>query len=389
MKQNLKYSIGNDVSKESFDCCISVINSLQEVVIKAARRFKNTRPGFSEFLLWTQKHLKEDLPVVVTLEATGVYYEELAIFLFENGFQVSVVLPNKAKKYIQSKGFKSKNDKIDAKGLSQMGAEQNLARWEPFSKNTYGLRALTRQNEDLQGQKTIVLNRMEAYEFSGYKNKIIKKQLLCLQKFIDKQIKEINAQIKKVVEEDELIKSKINKICKVKGLGVLTVATIIGETNGFKLIKNQRQLVSYAGYDIVENQSGKRVGKTKISKKGNSHIRRALHMPALSVVTHEQAGFKALYERVYERTGFKMKGYVAVQRKLLILIYTLWKKDEEFDPNHLKKMRDNTSGGEESKFLFSLSSEGGAKKIGGFKPPTQDKLRSDESSEVLFSLLQN
>lgn len=388
MEQNLKYSAGVDMSKEGFDACISVINTMQVVVIKATRKFNNTKVGFREFFLWIKKHLKEDLPVVVTMEATGVYYEELAIFLFENGLQVSVVLPNKAKKYLQSKGHKSKNDKIDAKGLSQMGAEQNLARWEPFSKNTYGLRSLTRQNEDLQVQKTMIINRMEAYKFSGYKNKFIEKQLLSMLKFLDKQIKEVNNQIVKSVDEDEVLKNKINKICKIKGMGILTVATIVGETNGFKLINNQRQLVSYAGYDIVENQSGKRSGKTKISKKGNSHIRRALHMPALSVVTYEQAGFKALYERVYVKTGFKMKGYVAVQRKLLMLIYTLWKRDEEYDPNHLKT-KNNTSGDDESKSLFSLNSEGVAKKIGGIKPPTQDKLRSDESSEVLFSLVQN
>ena len=388
MEQNLKYSAGVDMSKEGFDACISVINTMQVVIIKATRKFNNTRVGFREFLLWIKKHLKEDLSVVVTIEATGVYYEELAIFLFENGLQVSVVLPNKAKKYLQSKGHKSKNDKIDAKGLSQMGAEQNLARWEPFSKNTYGLRSLTRQNEDLQIQKTMVINRMEAYKFSGYKNKFIEDQLLNMIKFTDQQIKEVNNQIVKTVDEDEVLKNKINKICKIKGLGILTVAAIVGETNGFKLINNQRQLVSYAGYDIIENQSGKRIGKTKISKRGNSHIRRALHMPAFSVVTYEQAGFKALYERVYVRTGFKMKGYVAVQRKLLMLIYTLWKRDEEFDPNHIKK-EDNTSGDEESKLLFSLNSEGVAKKIGGIKPPTQDKLRSDVSSEVLFSLLQS
>lgn len=67
----------------------------------------------------------------------------------------------------------------------------------------------------------------------------------------------------------------------------MSVVTVIAETNGFALIKNQRQLVSYAGYDVVENQSGKRAGKTKISKKGNSHIRRILHMPALNAVRYE------------------------------------------------------------------------------------------------------
>jgi transposase len=45
---------------------------------------------------------------------------------------------------------------------------------------------------------------------------------------------------------------------------------------------NQRNLVSYAGYDLVENQSGTRSGKTRISKQGNHRIRRVLHLPAFN-----------------------------------------------------------------------------------------------------------
>ncbi|MCW3125082.1 MAG: transposase family protein, partial [Bacteroidetes bacterium] len=36
--------------------------------------------------------------------------------------------------------------------------------------------------------------------------------------------------------------------------------------------------------------------------------------------------------------GIKMKAAVAVQRKLLELIYTLWKKEEMYDPDYLKKL---------------------------------------------------
>ena len=75
-------------------------------------------------------------------------------------------------------------------------------------------------------------------------------------------------------------------------------ATIVAETNGFELFHSQAQLTSYAGYDVIENQSGQRKGKTRISKKGNSHIRKALYFPALNVVTHEVKTFSDLYHRV-------------------------------------------------------------------------------------------
>nr|WP_279634769.1 transposase [Pedobacter jejuensis] len=118
----------------------------------------------------------------------------------------------------------------------------------------------------------------------------------------------------------------------IKGIGTLSFAVIAAETNGFALFKNAGSLVSYAGYDIVENQSRNHVGRTKISKKGNSRIRRILHMPALCAVRDDQPQFKNLFERVYQRTGKKMKGYVAVQKKLLVMAYYLWRKDQAYNP---------------------------------------------------------
>ena len=58
-------------------------------------------------------------------------------------------------------------------------------------------------------------------------------------------------------------------------------------------------------------------------------------MPALSVVRWKVAPFLSLYERTLARHGIKMKSYVAVQKKLLALMYTLWKKNEKFEENYL------------------------------------------------------
>jgi len=95
-------------------------------------------------------------------------------------------------------------------------------------------------------------------------------------------------------------------------------------------------LVCYAGYDVIENQSGKRVGKTRISKKGNTHIRRIMHMASLNMVKYKVPVFLDLYERVFERTKIKMKAYVAIQRKLLCLFYTLWKNNTVYEANYLE-----------------------------------------------------
>jgi transposase len=177
---------------------------------------------------------------------------------------------------------------------------------------------------------------------------------------------------------------------QAKGVDTLTVATILAETNGFELFKNQRQLINYAGYDVIENQSGNHVGKTRISKKGNSRIRRILHMPAFGVVTYKEPIFLNLYTRVYTKTKLKMKAYVAVQSKLLAIIYHLWKRDEEYEKGHDSKA---TSGNDESRDLFRFSAEEKSnilvkKVVLPKSSTTRDELQYNESPEVLFRLVQ-
>lgn len=349
----LKYSFGMDVSKKDIYACLSVIDAKQQVKVKASTKFANNKQGFKEMVLWLSRHKKEvDIPLICVMEATGVYYEECALFLFKAGLKVTVVLPNKAKKYLQAVGLKTKNDKIDAVGLGRMGAEQCLELWQPMDEYFYTLRALTRQHQSLQELKTNINNQLHADEHSIYSSKEVMKQLKKLIVTIEKQLKENEHSVHAHLYSNEEVAERIDHIIDIKGLGYMTVATVLGETNGFLLFKSISQLISYSGYDVIEDQSGKHIGKTKISKKGNSHIRRAMHMPAFNVVRYDAgATFKTFFNRVLAKHNQKMKAYVAVQKKLLVMIYTLWRKNEAFNPGGQIK----SSGNEETVPSFALT----------------------------------
>jgi transposase len=330
--------MGLDISAKTVYACLSVIDAAQKVTVKSSCKVDNTTGGFKQLTQWANKHCKlQGIPLVICMEATGVYYENCALFLFKHGYSVSVLLPNKAKKWMQAEGIKTKNDKIDAQGLSKMGAEKALELWEPAAEYYYELRAMTRQHQSLQEFKTAVNNQLHAEEHGMYKNKLVIKQLKQQIKFIEKQLTDLQVAIEAHVASDREVAGKVDNICKIKGLGILTVAVIIAETNGFVLFKNSPQLVSYSGYDVVENESGNHKGKTKISKKGNSRIRRCLFMPAFNMVKYKQKPFVDLYERTFEKHGLKMKSYVAVQKKLLVLIYSLWKNDTAYDIDYRNK----------------------------------------------------
>ena len=374
-----KYGSGIDMSKEKFDALLGEISTENGFKKISSAQFQNTLAGFKKYQQWIEKHCTLNVPVIHLMEATGVYYENLALYLVLREHQrVTVVLPNKAKKYKESLGFKSKTDGIDAQALSQMACEQTHAMWQPPAEKFYRLRLLTRQIENITVQSTSVKNQLEALTHSMFPPKDIMKMLHQQVSFLLKQKKALIKTMEQLIQSDEELKSKFENIKKIKGIGTLTIATVVAETGGFAMFKNIPQLVSYAGYDVVENQSGKHTGKTKISKQGNGRIRRCLYFPSLNMVRYNVYPFAGLYERIYDRNKIKMKGYVAIQKKLLVIIYTLWKKDESFNDN---QSQDQTSGeSEKVPFLVSASKKQYKKAVPRKNGTAQDKHPSKHRS---------
>ncbi|WP_026991208.1 transposase, partial [Flavobacterium subsaxonicum] len=76
------------------------------------------------------------------------------------------------------------------------------------------------------------------------------------------------------------------------------------------------------------------------SKKGNRYLRKAMYLPALTAVKWDDT-FRALYARIVAKQGIKMKGLVAVQRKLLETIYVIFKRKENYDKNYEENKQKN------------------------------------------------
>ena len=174
----LKYGLGIDIAMEKFDACLSIIDQQQHVTARAQCSFKNDKRGFEKFIAWVNKNTRElEIPVVYLMEATGIYYEQLAWLLHLKNVSVSVVLPNKAKKSKDALGLKSKNDRIDARGLAQMACEQSFTVWKPLSDNLYILRLVTRQIQSIAEQTTVLKNQLHALRYGMYRDKDIEKIL--------------------------------------------------------------------------------------------------------------------------------------------------------------------------------------------------------------------
>jgi transposase len=331
----IKQCVGIDVSKDSLEVCFSQMDSNQDIHCKATKRFANRPGGWKALESWIKRFYAPEVPLCLVMEATGVYYENAAYYFKTQHYQVSVLLPNKTKSYMQSLNLKTKTDGVEAKALSRLGLERKLKLWKGASGTALIMKRLCRERETIQEHIVAVSNQLHAHKHEYAPDKKTLQRAAQHLKFLKKQITEIDQHLTQTIKQDPEMNAKVENICTIKGVGLITAATIIGETNGFDLIENKAQLVSYAGYDVVERQSGSSIkGKTRISKKGNAHLRRALHYPALSAARYEPK-LMDLYLRVLERNPkAKMVALVAVQRKILVLIYTIFKNNTPYDPNY-------------------------------------------------------
>lgn len=341
MEQAERQCAGIDIAKDDFTVTFSVCGSSREISHLSCRTFANTPVGFKAFNKWLGKLHQPSIPFTLIMEATGVYHEKLAYFLHDLGYSLSVVLPKRAKDFSKTLKVKKVTDKIASQSLAIMGLERKLDPWQKPDKDYYLLKRLTREKDRIQGIIVELKNQIHAEKASAFPNGKSLKRLEQALKFLKKQKSEVVGEIKELIASNEQMKKKIEKVITLPGVGLLTVAAIIGETDGFRQIRNKRQLVSYVGLDIINQESGTSVKtRPRVSKRGNKRARKALHMPALSAIRHEERS-KELFVRIVSKSGIKMKGVVAVQRKLLVLIYTLWKNDTEYDPNYEEKKRGN------------------------------------------------
>jgi transposase len=228
-------------------------------------------------------------------------------------------------------------DKTAAEAITRFGLERKLQHWEKPKPIFKKLQQLTRERDQLIQTRTLIKNQLHAEQAEAEPNAGSVKRLKQQVALLDKQEKDIQAEILSLLDDDQPVKEAVKKLCSLPGVGVLTAVVVLAETNGFELIRNKRQLASYAGFDVKEKQSGTSVkGKPRISKRGNRHLRKAMHFPALGAIRRDER-FKAIFARLVAKHGIKMKAVVAVQRRLLEMIFVLYKTDNVYDENYLHR----------------------------------------------------
>lgn len=336
MKKLAKQVLGIDVAQNELVVCLaSRYDDLSDGIYQH-KTFVNAAKGFEQMLQWIKKGTDANLPVHYVMEATGVYHESLAYFLTDLGLPVSIILPNKINSYAKTLATKTVTDKTASEAIAQFGIDRKTDLWQQPTPVYKKIRQLTRERDQIVFERTLVKNQLHAEKAEGRPNKSSITRCEKRIAMLDQQEKEIKIEIAGHVKSEAEVTRVLNLLCSIPGIAKLTAATILAETNGFDLIRNKRQLTSYAGLDIKEHISGTSInGKPSISKRGNRYLRKCLHMPALTAIQHDDR-FKAIYHRLISRHGIKMKAAVAIQRKLLEMTFTVFKTNKKYEKDYLK-----------------------------------------------------
>ncbi len=313
-------TLGIDISKDSFHVELSVNEKLRH------RKFSNRKEGFAELRAWLTKH--KVTQVHACLEATGPYSEALALYLYQQDHVVSIVNPAQIKAFGQSELLRNKDDRPDAGLIRRFCEKQQPARWTPPPAHLRELQALTRHLENLHETRQQQQNRLEA---TGAKSVI--KSLRKLVTHLDAEILRTEQQIADHINSHPDLKEQCQLLESIPGIGQRTAAKLLAEIDGISRYKSARQVAAYAGLTPKNNRSGTIRGRTRLSKTGNSRVRKALYLPAIVATRHNPIVI-AFCRRLAQRGKTKMQIVGAAMRKLIHIAFGVLKSGKMFDPDH-------------------------------------------------------
>jgi transposase len=304
-----KIFVGVDVSKFTLDVFQPDTGELLKL--------DNTEISVEEFC---RSLKKKNRPVMVVMEATGGYETLLLNQLAKHKIEAAVVNPKRVRDFARGVGSDAKTDPIDAQVISQYASvvtPQPIAMKSDQDQKHVALVARRNQLLELINQEN---NRLKQSWDDDAKKSI--REVL---EMLKKQLKSIDSQLASMLEKDTKNQRKIEILRSAKGVGSVTISTVIVGLPEIGLL-NRGEIAKLVGIAPLNRDSGKRSGKRFISG-GRGHVRRVLYMATLAAIRHNPT-IKAFYQHLKSKGKESKVAIVACMRKFLTILNLLIKQNE-------------------------------------------------------------
>lgn len=335
--QKKEIFIGVDVSKETLDLAVySTRNHL---------RIANNSEGFKQLLAWLKSLSIALADCWFVMEYTGGYEYRLIQFCHSKQVKFSRVPGLEIKKSLGMQ--RGKNDKIDARRISEYGYEKS----ERLKVSSVCNSAITRLKQFLT-QRIGFVNDRKAHEHRM-------KELLAMMDFkandpllkyykqgvdfANKMINKIEGEISKIIKSDQQINRNFQLITSIPGIGPVNGWMTIAFTENFSCFADARKYGAYCGVVPYEYQSGKSIkGKSRVSHMANKQVKADLAMAAKAAVGHDPE-MKAYYQRREAMNKHHMGIMNEVKFKLILRMFAVVNKGVAYVKN-LKKQENCLAG---------------------------------------------
>lgn len=305
-QESLDYVVGVDVSKANLDIALPNESLTIENDTKAIQHLVD--------------RIKSDC-VIVVMEATGGYENQLVQALHNHGIALAVVNPRRVRDFAKGIGKDAKTDPIDARVIAYYGEIVKPAPQLAKSDEAKKLGALVERRRQLLGLIGQEKNRLQQVDDTDIKE-LIQKSL----EMLKKQLKNVDQRLAKAIKTAGKNKQrKIEILESAKGIGPVAISTFLAELPELGEL-NRNEIAKLVGVAPINNDSGQQAGKRRTIG-GRSYVRRVLYMATLTATRYNPT-IRKFYQNLLANGKEKKVALVAAMRKFLTILNTLIKKDE-------------------------------------------------------------
>lgn len=320
--------VGVDIASISFVACIGA--TPWKIMVKPMK-FENNEDGFVSFLGWMKEHNLKAESTVVCMEATGVYSEGLAYFLHASGYTVAVEPPLNIQRKFPLNA--SKTDELDCQYIAEYAYryQDKLSFWKPRAEILEQVKVLLTTRQHFSVQLTGHKNALHAIQRKKVSSELAKHAHQTMIEQIAKSIKEIDQEIRRLIDSDPTFKQTLLLLLSVPGIGLQLAAHLLilmQET------LDPRVLAAFIGICPIKHESGSSVYSAPTSRHfGPPTVRKLLYLAACSVRTHKKQ-FQQYFHRKLAEGKHKKLVLNNIQNKLLKIACAVVRSQQPYIPNY-------------------------------------------------------
>lgn len=332
MQEQFTFFVGTDVSKLTLDMSIT-----SKGIELHCSQIANTKKSVMTWFKKMSKQYRINVSnTLFCMEFTGIYNYHIVEYL--NSLKAKLwLMPGAILKH--GKGMqRGKSDKADAKKIALYGFTHphEVRLWKKPRLVLQQLRTLINSREDLVQTRHQYERRL-----NESKSLVDKKELAIIKKYcqpvlnlVGKKIREVDMDIKLLIQSDEKLNELNSYIQSVDGIGIATAGEMIVTTNEFENFDDAKRLACHCGVVPFKRESGTSIkGKASVSHKANKKMKRLLHLAALSAIK-VKGEFKQYYERKRAEGKHVMSVLNAIRNKLVLRIFACVKNKRYYEKNY-------------------------------------------------------